>query len=94
MSDKIEFKNGSYIMGVDLGNDGKNVRGERSKIIWVDSKYLKQENRKFQRDYVNELKLKWYQKLRIEIDFIWDDIKEWVSWFIIKMKIKKGEQCE
>ena len=88
---EIKFKNGSYIIGVDLAKDNKNVRGERSKIIWVDSKYLKQENRKFQRDYMNELKLKWYQKLRIEIDFIWDDIKEWVSWFIIKMKIRKGE---
>ena len=89
--DKIEFENGSYIIGVELAKDNKNVRGERSKIIWVDSKYLKQENRKFQRDYMNELKLKWYQKLRIEIDFIWDDIKGWVSWFIIKMKIRKGE---
>lgn len=91
MSDEIKFKNGNYIMGVDLANDNKIVRGERSKIIWVDSKWTKQENRKFQRNYMNELKLKWHQKLRIEIDFIWDDIKEWVSWFIIKMDIRKGE---
>lgn len=91
MSDKIEFKNGSYIIGVDLANDSKIARGERSKIVWVGSKYLKQENRKFRRNYMNELKLKWHQKFRIEIEFIWDDIKEWACWIIIKMNVRKGE---
>lgn len=89
--DKIEFENGGYIIGIDLANDSKIVRGERSKLVWVDNKYLKQENRKFQRNYMNELKLKWHQRFRIEIEFMWDDIKEWMSWFVVKMKIKKGE---
>jgi len=86
---KIELKNGSCIMGVDLANDSKIVRGNRSKIVWVDGRYLKQENRKFQRNYMNELKLKWHQKLRIEIEFILLNFKEWVVWIIYK--IKKGE---
>jgi len=82
---KIEFENGSYIIGIDLANDSKIVRGERSKIIWVDGKYLKQENRKFQLNYMNELKLKWHQKLRIEIEFILEDIKDWIGYLINKL---------
>lgn len=86
---KIEFKNGSHIMGIDLANDSKIVRGNRSKIIMVDSKYMKQENKKWIREQIKIMKLKWHQKLRIELDFIWDDFKEWVVWIIYK--IKKGE---
>ena len=37
------------------------------------------------------MKLKWHQKLRIEIEFIWDDIKEWLSWVVIKMNTRNGE---
>ena len=83
----IEFENGSKIISVDVAS--VNSRGQRANIIWIDGRYLKQENRKFRRNYMNELKLKWHQKLRIELDFIWDDFKEWVVWIIYK--IKKGE---
>ena len=31
-----------------------------------------------------EMKLNWYQKLRIELSFVLDDIKEWMSWGIGK----------
>ena len=84
---KIEFKNGSCIIGVDLANDSKIVRGNRSKIIWVDFKYMKLENRKFIREQIKIMKLKWHQKLRIELDFIWEDIKDWVFWIIYKIKM-------
>ena len=86
---KIELKNGSCIMGVDLANDSKIVRGNRSKIVWVDSRYMKQENRKWVREQIKEMKLNWYQKLRIELSFVLDDIKEWMSWGIVKSGVHK-----
>ena len=89
MNNKIEFKNGSYIMGVDLASDSKIARGERSKIVWVDSRYMKQENRKWVREQIKEMKLNWYQKLRIELSFVLDDIKEWMSWGIVKRGVHK-----
>lgn len=89
---KIEFKNGSYIMGVDLANDSKIVRGNRSKIIMVDSEYMKQENRKWIREQIKAMKLKWHQNLRIELDFLWEDIKDWAFWYSYKIRaINKGE---
>ena len=80
----LEFENGSKIISIDSSIVGSVTRGERSKIIWVDGKYLKQENRKFQRNYINELKLKWHQKLRVELDYLWEDILDWVRYIFIK----------
>ena len=87
----LEFENGSYIIGIDLANDSKIVRGNRSKIIWIDSKYMQQQNRKWIRGQIKIMKLKWHQKLRIEIEFILEDIKEQLRGFAIKMQIRKGE---
>jgi len=89
--DKIEFENGSYIIGIDLANDSKIVRGNRSKIIWIDSKYMQQQNRKWIREQVKIMKLKWHQKLRVELDYLWEDIKNWLVWCYKIRAINKGE---
>ena len=36
MSDEIKFENGSYIIGIDLANDSKIVRGARANLFIYD----------------------------------------------------------
>ena len=45
MNNKIEFKNGSHIIGIDLANDSKIVRGERANLIIYDDYWGKPKNK-------------------------------------------------
>ena len=73
----LEFENGSKIVSIDAKSIN-NVRGQRANIVWVDDKWMKLQTRKHIREWIESMKLKWYQKLAIEISFIWDDIKDLV----------------
>ena len=75
ISDKIEFKNGSYIIGVDLakGEDmcfvngdvqTPNVRGKRAEIVWYDDGFGNK---------------KWYHRLLLDLQFAIEDIKDWTK---------------
>lgn len=84
----LEFENGSKIISVDLASISS--RGQRANIVLADGKWMKLQTRRYIREAINDLK--WYQKLRIEVSFIIEDIMDWISYFRLKLHIRKVDK--